>query len=73
MLVGCDRFLVEACCFGSVSGKVLAATVSLLLCAGFDRVLWECVGCTISAVGVHCSQSTFCKRMLALSVLLRGM
>lgn len=30
------------------------------------EVLWECVGCTISAVGVHYSQSTFCKRMLAL-------
>lgn len=36
------------------------------------EVLWECVGCTISAVGVHYSQSTFCKRMLALTVLPGG-
>ena len=36
------------------------------------EVLRACVGCTISAVGAHCSQSTFCKCVLALTVLPGG-
>lgn len=54
-------------CCASVSREVLAVIVSLTV------ILWECVGCTNSAVSVCFPESIICRCMLlALTVLPGG-